>query len=372
MYTEQDAHGGRSGVIVNDEGYLVHDRSFSGTSIYSESSSIRVDSQICILIDVEKSSPTIIEPDSQAQSEGAFEAIQTADTLLNDLAQISIVIRRATVNSHVAKADSTFQPKRLHLPILQEYLTNVVLFRPGTLDSWRHTNRKVHDLGSVDVVSLNAFSPFNVLTSVQKRLVAANLRRNHRFTYAQRHELKRKQTQSAAGVEIASEIMYRTAIASQGQIAPSMTEKLISIKPGRKQAKEAAAAVLSNTTASVLDSELLQRPALSIVTSQQSGTEHSAIASQIRSQYPRPPNPNQRQLDLKCPCCCVTLPKKTFQGHRWRFVGDTPRPALTLWDSNRKVSGNMLTKISSHTPAFLTLVQTPTRSTQIEEAGFVT
>ncbi|CAN9480079.1 unnamed protein product [Alternaria alternata] len=128
--------------------------------------------------------------------------VETVDTLLNDLVQLAVMIRKATVNSHILKADETFVSYDPDLRALRDHLTHIVQARAESLEKRRNSiwevfnaNERAEHPINVDIYALEFPLPFELLPPIQHRLITANLRRNHRFLYSQRHELKRERAQ---------------------------------------------------------------------------------------------------------------------------------------------------------------------------------
>ncbi|KAH8796746.1 hypothetical protein BGZ57DRAFT_19983 [Hyaloscypha finlandica] len=278
-------------------------------------------------------------------SETLLEAVQTADTLLNDLARLSVVIRKAAINSHNLKADSLFDHEHPDLQALRRHLTNVILFRPKGLEDERNAfwdgpgtdffdlsiSEKSDCLNRLDVDSWKLFLASNQLTAVQERLISANLRRNHRFRYSQRHALKRGQDQlrPAANTDHkpglvlgqipdASQPRGTSTNPSHQLIIGTSANMDLSLGSESAQTEDPIGSILSDTTASAVDSKLLEHAAISVATSQLSGNTASAVASRIKTQYPRPPRLKEKALNFKCPCCCEPLQRKDLKWHRWR------------------------------------------------------
>ncbi|GAM36942.1 hypothetical protein TCE0_022r06437 [Talaromyces pinophilus] len=267
-------------------------------------------------------------------SEMLLEAVQTADTLLNDLVRLSVVIRKAAINSHNLKADSLFHYEHPDLQALQRHLRYVIMFRPKCLEDERNAfwdglgtdflelsiSEKSDCLNRLEVDSWKFSLTSNQLTAVQERLISANLRRNHRFRYSQRHALKLGQDKSRP----AANTVYKPGLAL-GHIPDTSQPQGTSTNPShhlaidtKAQTEDPIGSILSDTTASAVDSKLMEDAATSVATSQQSGTTTSAVASRIKTQYPRPPRLKERALNLNCPCCCRPLQKKDLKWHQWR------------------------------------------------------
>ncbi|KAJ5243895.1 hypothetical protein N7489_003991 [Penicillium chrysogenum] len=107
----------------------------------------------------ELDNPPVSEPDSHLlESRRAIEAV------LSQLSIIAVAIRHSGARSRLQKADRSFNAAQ-HRE-LEDHLKTIVLRRPG-----------------ISIAELNNSEP----SRVQQRLINCNLRRRHRFMYAQRH-----------------------------------------------------------------------------------------------------------------------------------------------------------------------------------------
>jgi len=257
--------------------------------------------------------------------------------------------------------------------MLRRHLTHIVLFRPQNLENKRRTlwgslGSEIFEesrpeatsiSNSFDIHAWNVSSMSRELTAVQERLIVANLRRHNRFKYSQRHEMKRTQPRvdpdvDSSGAEAGEpnqNLLSIIAAAPHGTSGSSTVDSNIQTQEKVAQPHQVATNVLSNTTASILDPNLLESPSVSIARSQQSGTQFSEVASAIKAQYPRPPRLNKRLLEVRCPCCCVPLRKKDLKWHRWRFV-HYGRSISYLNCSLTKTTGRTSKKTFSHILAF--------------------
>lgn len=282
-----------------------------------------------------------------------LQAVQTADTLLNDLVRLGIIIRRSANKSRNLMADRSFDPDSPDLQALRKQLIFVIFYEKGSrIELTTIQSRSTY--GNVQPEELK-----RKLTTIQSRLIDANLRRNHRFRDAQKRYLdKHRQQQQEPGKQKQQGQQQTTnAPPQRGPARPPNARKLrdtlenalsqlasrtlksnedfevqaAGVHDQYTNASQAEAPNPSETNASAMDPEELAHPTKSIATSQLSGSRPSTWAAKNKSQYPQPPDPGDKAQVVKCPCCCVALDKKKIQGRRglggsrWRFV-----PAISL------------------------------------------
>lgn len=277
-----------------------------------------------------------------------LECIQTADTLLNDLVRLGVVIRRAAIRSHIEKADGKFLVEDPDLGVLKSHLVRVALYRPRHLEEiremfWQRLGLKFFDMDiskqhiSLQQFGVNAGYPLllNEATAVQKRLITANLRRNHRFRYSQSHALKLDGNRPRAGrsTDRTQDTTSTTTpeIGMADNLPGNSSEQptngtAIRLDPLPKELDPNVKSNLSETTASAVDTNMMDAGRTSIGTSRQPGSEGTAVTSRIKTQYPRPPRVDHNAY--MCPCCCAPLRKKNSETRPWRFVIDSTRPSL--------------------------------------------
>ncbi|KAH7243134.1 hypothetical protein B0J15DRAFT_404337 [Fusarium solani] len=108
------------------------------------------------------------------------EAKRSVDAIIDNLASIAVAVRQTGRRSRLSRADRSFDPTTLE--DLRTHLQCIVLVRqcPQDQECVKQYNRppcwQRHIKGR--------------LTTLQRRLIEANLRRRHRFQYAQRHAMK--------------------------------------------------------------------------------------------------------------------------------------------------------------------------------------
>ncbi|KAH8699354.1 hypothetical protein GQ44DRAFT_832153 [Phaeosphaeriaceae sp. PMI808] len=277
-------------------------------------------------------------------SANLLEAVQTADTLLNDLARLGAVIRKAAIKSHIEKADGEFRDSSADLQALKKHLTRIVLFRPQHLEErraifWQGPGINFFEMSTPEQhaclsnFGLGAGKTLGAgeMTEVQQRLMTANLRRNHRFRYSQRHALKLEQGQVQPARSTVPDLAHISGATTEtksnanvaGGPSPQFTTTTSLTPTGSPEnvsteTKEQRGSYLSDTTASAINTESMDAPEASVAPSQQSGTDASAVTSRIKTQYPQPPRLKERAITFKCPCCCTPLERKVHGTRRWR------------------------------------------------------
>lgn len=279
-----------------------------------------------------------VDPEAPA----LLECIGTADALLNDLVRLGVVIRRAATKSHIEKADSKFNAKGPDLEALNSHLVRVALYRPTHLTEIRERFWKKQDLEFFDMdiseqritlrhFGVNAGYPLllNEATTVQKRLIMANLRRSHRFRYSQSHALKLGRTKPGVekGIDQVQKITSTTTpevkkadeIPSNSIEQPTNSIGIVLDSPP-KLSNLNVESNFSGTTASAVDTNMMNIGRTSVGSSRQSHSEGTAITSRIKTQYPRPPRVEHNLF--MCPCCCAPLQRKDSETRSWRFVID--------------------------------------------------
>lgn len=213
------------------------------------------------------------------------------------------------------KADRTFDPSK-HQE-LRNHLTLLIAFEsPKKIEMLRTRTFATHREPNPPTTGLDL--PLDV---VQTRLITANLRRRHRFLYAQRHAIKLER-QAAEHESTIREEASRHAV--QARIAPETTsQNLATGSPNPAQtahtSSKARKGVLTDTTASeVVDSIRDIRPKQE-TPSQQARSEISTTASKIV--YPTPPEIDPRPPSFRCPCCCLPLLSDiAIHSNKWRSV----------------------------------------------------
>lgn len=213
--------------------------------------------------------------------------------IINQLIRISIAVRRAGTQARVKRADSCFKPDRhgeLHrlLTVLLYANTSTTGSR---LEGWADSNPL-------------SFQP----TEVQSRLILANLRRRHRFLYAEKRW-------KAQGRE------HNASIAEGDMLYPGSERKERAVSQGKphedeptrsRSAMEPAPAPTSTAPTTI------REPVVVPESSQPSMTFASTTSAKVS--YPSAPDVSDGRQAFTCPCCYLSLPVSLSEGRKWRFV----------------------------------------------------
>ena len=233
--------------------------------------------------------------------------------VIDHLARLSLAIRKAGSNSRSHKADLRFHPE--DHPALRRHLNLVVLAR-GSEDG-----RSDYDID------------LNSLTTVQERLVVANLRRRNRYIYAQRHAVKlaaEATTQPLQNI-LSLDGDWPVLVEEQGpgkpegeepaqrEDLPTEVQEPITEQPAAVELAlpvETHLPILSATSASAVTQTIDPGLIHNVTPSQVAKTEITTTTAKIT--YPKPPPIPPGLSYFKCPCCCQTLPAMYRQNSLWK------------------------------------------------------
>jgi len=270
------------------------------------------------------------------------KAKENADAVLNDLVGLAALIRKAGTRSRLLKADQTFNPNDPRLQALRDHLSLLVLSRPEQLND-PHEANSAHPISSIakDLsienndggTSSNPSIPSlikstNALTPVQTRLIIANLRRAHRFTYSREHgkrlEDKSRNLRDPSLSQQRPDNLnndHYTPVPEPSTHASMGGSKGQSFDLLRRKSndRQPVAGLVASTAASAVDT-VVMTGGKRATPSRASHTVVSSTGSRIS--YPLPPHINDEARIFICPCCCVPLEgelAKPSQGLRWRF-----------------------------------------------------
>ena len=211
---------------------------------------------------------------------------------LNQLTRLTVAIRKAGVRSRLQKADSAFDLASTQIRSLRLHLETILLAKS--------------DKHGSSASSAQHLDPTQ-LTSIQIRLIDANLRRRNRFLYAQKHSRRlgiNSDDTNLTPSEKPSAVNQPLHFDIDKKISPSQKEDTSLKKDSQAQ---------SATTATMVDGQIefpperVTMPATTVV---------SVTSSRIT--YPRAPLLQDRQMLFKCPCCCQTLPVAVLRGSHWK------------------------------------------------------
>ncbi|KAK6352550.1 hypothetical protein TWF730_009374 [Orbilia blumenaviensis] len=236
--------------------------------------------------------PPVLELSSEE-----IEARKDVEVTLDQIIRLTVAIRKAGANSRLKRADRSFS---LESPKVQEL--------KGFLELIAHPR---------------GLKAEGQLTLVQSRLIEANLRRWHRFSYAKKHAKKLARSDTAP-VEKKPEVIVSvpeentTKSDSKPAVSfdiPEEEEEVI----GVVQEDEAPRAVsiiapTATTAASAIEGNIIvpDKPVI-----RTPATVISRVSSRIN--YPRPPHTSQYHTVFKCPCCLQSLPIAYTERSQWKY-----------------------------------------------------
>lgn len=261
--------------------------------------------------------------------------------MLNDLARLAALIRKAGTTSRLSRADATFDPQMQKHTGLREHLFQILLCQPSLFEDRRHIHWDSIDPSLTDILVGNRDDYWNRidqetvnlsyishdLTEVQERLVITNFRRSHRFTYSQKHGSKLEsswQQPRPAGNMLAQIQGGRTALSSMSKWnmpsgpKPGAINELEQMHSDQMVTRNYGMENMTDTVASEVETVVLNDFAKQPTPSQQAVTEISTPGSRL--QYPKPPRYKPGQVLFTCPCCCVPLPLIFAESRRWRYT----------------------------------------------------
>jgi hypothetical protein len=224
------------------------------------------------------------------------EAAHGVETIINQLVRISISIHRSGTRARLERADQTFKADR-HGE-LRDHLSLLI-----------HANTFTHQEKEGGNIHFGISS--RILSDIQLRLIDTNLRRRHRFLYAQKRLKK---------YEEGSESRLHRKLRQQKKQSESPS-KLLTISRGEDVGEHDgphssspedhhAPHTETSTVPTALDGPI-QIPE----GNQLSMTVASSTSAKVV--YPRALKIPGRDL-FTCPCCCQSLPIYICSGARWR------------------------------------------------------
>lgn len=217
-----------------------------------------------------QSSPGILVPDNLLLGK-----MKHIETILDQLARISVAIRRSGNHSRLQKADQRLNPDDHQ--IFRNHLIFLITPRPGDT---------------------------TVLTEVQNRLIEANIRRRNRFIYAQTHA----EHLAMAYVKPQSHHMGGQNIAVDNSKDPGQGNPKTDHPTHSEVGTATTATAIDNP--SILDVTRFQLPGATTVMS----------STVVKIKYPRPPKMKKDAKLFKCPCCCQALPAELAENEKWKYV----------------------------------------------------
>ncbi|KAK6523822.1 hypothetical protein TWF281_001790 [Arthrobotrys megalospora] len=240
------------------------------------------------------------KPDEISPPELSSEEIETrrdVEVTLDQIIRLTVAIRKAGSDARLKRADRSFNQENPKIQELKGFLELLV-----------------HPKG---------FKEEGQLTSIQQRLVEANLRRWHRFSYAKLHSKKLARSDTAPMkrvLEAPAQILEDTPqIDSKPTVSfdiPEIEEvtEITDLTPEDDAPRAVSVIAPTATTAAsaiegniiVPDKPMTRAPATVI----------SRVSSKIT--YPRPPTVSRYNTVFKCPCCLQSLPVAYTERSQWK------------------------------------------------------
>ena len=269
------------------------------------------------------------------------EAIEDADLVLNDLARLAVLIRKAGTTSRLSKADRTFNRLAPHHTKLENHLLQLLVPQASRIEDRRNDYWDTIDLSPngthqekseayqahAERGAISFLRDHRAFTEIETRLVVANLRQSHRFAYSRDHgrrlmnSSRTSDTRTSPGIPIGTdpgiEVPSSKRTVPLGHKTDSIDQNAsshrnLSIKP------EHVAEEMTLTAASDVDTTAFNKAAKLLTPSSQAVTGISTTGSRIR--YPKPPRYKEGAAIFTCPCCCVPLPVVFAEPRHWMYV----------------------------------------------------
>ncbi|RVD88038.1 uncharacterized protein DFL_002236 [Arthrobotrys flagrans] len=225
------------------------------------------------------------------------EAQRDVEVTLDQIIRLTVAIRKAGSNSRLKRADRSFNPE----------------------------NPKIHELRSFLelIIHPRGLKEEGQLTPIQSRLIEANLRRWHRFSYAKLHSKKLARSDTAPMKTISEKPTLVSENIPQAGSKPMVSfdipeteeaSQVLIVTPYDEAPRDLSAiAPTATTAASAIEGNIIvpERPI-----TRTPATVISRISSRIA--YPRPPNISRYNTVFKCPCCLQSLPVAYTERSQWK------------------------------------------------------
>ena len=256
---------------------------------------------------------------SDGEAEDPFsEQKENIQTILNELARISMAIRKSGSKYRYQKADASLREEEFD--DFKNHLTVLILLASG--DAQSHENQDPETRFSSER-----------LTSVQKRLIHANIIRRNRIQYATR-QMRRIQDLQAEAVARAPRTNFKAPRASSPELSPSEVApqksaalKAVSVAPTQSIKSLSSLAPTATEIGSEFNLQtVVAKKTPSIMTRV---TQTGAVQD-----YPRCPKPTKDGM-LQCPYCADVLPAEYSKNEpRWRgHVAQDLLPYSCIFDN---------------------------------------
>ncbi|KAK6514018.1 hypothetical protein TWF506_008446 [Arthrobotrys conoides] len=248
-------------------------------------------------VNIDSSMQRVDEISPVELSSKEIEAQRDVEVTLDQIIRLTVAIRKAGSSSRLKRADRSFN---LDNPKIQEL--------KGFLELIVHPKGLKED---------------GQLTPIQSRLVEANLRRWHRFSYAKLHskKLARADTalmeaipeNSAPAFEDKPQDNSKPAVSFNIPGTDLVSEVLIVAPEDQPPRAFSVIAPTATTAASAIEDNIIipDKPM-----TRTPATVISRISSKIA--YPRPPNVSRYHTVFKCPCCLQSLPVAYTERSQWK------------------------------------------------------
>ncbi|RSL91863.1 hypothetical protein CEP51_000030 [Fusarium floridanum] len=259
-----------------------------------------------------------------AEDQPTDDAVERIDSTIENLAVIGVAIRRTGKASRRRRADARFDPR--DYGELRRHLECIILLRPSK---------------SGLETELNLSS----LSTVQKRLIEANLKRRHRFVIAQKHSRKLRQRSPQPSTDGHGP---EDDVPSRGEDNEETPQSGQPLGTGAKQVKHPRAPPTRSgvTTASTAEGTLQYEGKRRYVPGV-ARTQITALAED--AEFPRPPpNPEGRRI-VKCPCCCQSILAEEMKAtKKWKqhlvedllpytcVIEDCPAPETAIFSTRKE------------------------------------
>ncbi|EPS37718.1 hypothetical protein H072_8571 [Dactylellina haptotyla CBS 200.50] len=233
-------------------------------------------------------------------SESEIEARKDVEVTLDQIIRLTVAIRKAGSGARLKRADKSFDARNPLLKELQTFLKVVIPPR--------------------------GFKTEEQLTTIQSRLIDANLRRRHRFSYAKKHSQKLAGKPSGSQPKKEPKVPVKQEFSASQQLenGPIDTQEIEQVaesdsKPIFAERAPSTIALTVETAASAVEGTI-------IFTEKKAARAPVTVISRISSKisYPRPPPTTRFQTVFKCPCCCQSLPIAFTERSQWKkhLAGD--------------------------------------------------
>lgn len=278
------------------------------------------------------------EEDENNTATHLSEVMKHTEDILDQLIRLGLAIRKSGSGSRLRKADDSF--KMGDYQDLQRYLGLILL---AQADKQQDNQDKTVKERTIDLDKR-----YDDLSREQKHIIAANLRRRHRFVYARRHQKKLEQPLDI-GIKKATKMVPQP-IQTPSSAAPNQgVQPLVKTTTENYEVnRETREVPMTLTTASAVEGDILKAVA---------APSHAASRVSLtttKMSYPLPPPIREGMRSFKCPCCYQTLPVMFRERSRWRYAlfnpYHQPQPL------SPKLAENTSPRTYVHTPAPLLIV----------------